>query len=401
MNTLLVQPRHGADSRTLPAGLIRAAREIATQTAAVHAKDVDERARFPEESVRAFRSAGLLAAPIPTAFGGPGCHLRELAEICAAVSQGCASSGMVLAMHYIQVACIARHHGESRLFLGFMRESVKAQPLLASITSEVGTSGETRASVCAIESVDDRFSLLKNATTGSYALHADGILVTSRRSSEAPASDQVLTLVRKGEYELEQTTDWDTLGMRGTCSPGFRLRASGPTDAILPVPFAECSALTMVPYSHVLWSAVWWGIAADALARAASFVRTEARKKPGEVPLSAHRLAAASAALQEIRYFWSGVADEFDSAAQDAASSEQLAGIGWALRCNNLKTAVSEAAPRLVQEALQIVGLLGYKNNSPFSVGRQLRDALSASLMISNDRIRAKSASMLLVYKDQ
>jgi acyl-CoA dehydrogenase len=62
--------------------------------------------------------------------------------------------------------------------------------------------------------------------------------------------------------------------------------------------------------------------------------------------------------------------------------------------------ACSEAAPKIVHEALQIIGINGYKNDSKFSVGRHYRDALSASLMISNDRIAGKSASMLLVFKD-
>ena len=75
-------------------------------------------------------------------------------------------------------------------------------------------------------------------------------------------------------------------------------------------------------------------------------------------------------------------------------------GLGWALRLNNLKIASSEATPQIVHKALQIVGILGYKNDSPFSLGRHYRDSLSGSLMISNDRINAKSASMLLVFKD-
>ena len=45
----------------------------------------------------------------------------------------------------------------------------------------------------------------------------------------------------------------------------------------------------MVSYSHILWSALWLGIAADAVARAARFVRAEARKKPGAVPPKATR----------------------------------------------------------------------------------------------------------------
>ena len=54
----------------------------------------------------------------------------------------------------------------------------------------------------------------------------------------------------------------------------------------------------------------------------------------------------------------------------------------------------------MVHGALQIVGILGYKNDSPFSLGRHYRDALSGALMVSNDRIAAKSADMLLVFKD-
>jgi acyl-CoA dehydrogenase len=79
---------------------------------------------------------------------------------------------------------------------------------------------------------------------------------------------------------------------------------------------------------------------------------------------------------------------------------EALLSFPWALKFNNLKMAASEAAPQIVHQALQITGILGYKNDSPFSLSRQYRDTLSASLMISNERIAAKSAPMLLVLKD-
>ena len=47
-----------------------------------------------------------------------------------------------------------------------------------------------------------------------------------------------------------------------------------------------------------------------------------------------------------------------------------------------------------------ICGIAGYRNDTPFSVGRHLRDALSAALMIGNDRIHATNASLLLVAKE-
>ena len=380
--------------------LVKAVRRVATEVAAGHAADVDSKARFPTETVAALREAGVLSAAVPRDLGGAGCSMVEMAQLCSTLAQACGSSGMVLAMHYSQLACIARHGLESAFFRAYLRELVQHQYLLASMTSEVGTYGDTRSSVCAVERSNGRFVLNKDATTGSYCQHADAILVTCRRDKEAAASDQVLVLVRREDYTLKQTTSWDTLGMRGTCSPGFHLESSGADEQIVPGAFADSSAQTMVPYSHVLWASLWWGIAADAVGKAANFVRGQARHNPGSVPPTATRLAEVSVQLQAMKQNWQSAAQDFDALGEGEAGREALSTIGWALRLNNLKVSCSEAVPQIVHRALQIVGILGYKNDSPFSLGRQYRDSLSASLMISNDRIAAKSASMLLVFKD-
>jgi acyl-CoA dehydrogenase len=380
--------------------LLVASRTIAKEVAAVHAPDVDAKARFPQETIDALKRIGALSAPIPAQYGGAGCSMRELAQLCATISGACGSSGMVLAMHYIQVACLMRHGAESEFFAAYLRELVQDQLLLASMTSEVGTFGETRSSVCAVERQGERFTLNKDATTGSYCGHADAILVTCRRDADAPKSDQVLVLVKKADYKLAQTTTWDTMGMRGTCSPGFRLESTGPVAQIVPGAFADSSAQSMVPYSHILWAALWWGIANDAVAKAAGFVRNEARKNPGTLPPNATRLAEVSVQLQSMRHNWLALADEFDAVDARANGREELLGLGWALKMNNLKIGASETAPQLVHRALQIIGILAFKNDSPFSLGRHYRDTLSGSLMISNDRIAAKSAAMLVVFKD-
>jgi acyl-CoA dehydrogenase len=377
--------------------LLASARQIAQEIAAPNAGDVDSSARFPKETVDALKTHGLLAAGVPREFGGAGCTMTELTQLCSTLAQACGSSAMVLAMHYIQLACIARHGSQDEFFREWMREMVGKQWLLASMTSEVGTFGDTRSSICAVERQGERFVLNKDATTGSYCEHADAILVTCRREADAPKSDQVLVMVNRADCELKRTTSWDTLGMRGTCSPGFRLESSGDARQILPGAFADSSAQTMVPYSHILWASLWWGIAADAVSRAANFVRGQARQSPGSVPPTAQRLAEVWSQLQAMKQTWWAAAQAFDELADDR---EPLNGMPWALRLNNLKVSCSEAAPRIVHAALQIVGILGYKNDSPFSLGRQYRDVLSASIMISNDRINSKSAQMLLVSKD-
>jgi acyl-CoA dehydrogenase len=376
---------------------------IANEVAAAHAVDVDQKSRFPQETFDALRQAGLLSAAAPANHGGAGAGMLELGAQCAALAQGCGASGMVLAMHHIQVACMARHGQGSAFFEHYLRENIVGrQELVASITSENGTFGDTRSSVCAVAIDGERMSLEKDATTVSYGAHADAQLVTCRRAADAAASDQVLVLFEKGNYTLAQTGTWDTLGMRGTCSPGAKFAGHGASAQILPGSFADSSAQTMVPYSHILWSALWSGIAADAIGRAAAFVRAGARRNPGSVPPNAVRLARAHVELQAMRNNWESCAAEFDemTASDDRAARETLGTMGWALKMNQLKMACSEMAPRLCHEALQIIGIMGYKNDSPFSVGRHYRDVLSAALMVSNERIAAKSASMLLVFKD-
>ena len=377
--------------------LIEAVRKVAAEVAAEQAADVDAKARFPIETLASLRECHVLSAAVPRELGGAGCTMEELALLCSALAQSCASSAMVLAMHYIQLACIARHGMDSEYFRGYLRDLVKRQDLLASMTSENGTFGDTRSSICAVRTSNGRFLLDKDATTGSYCAHADAILVTCRKDEQAARSDQVLVLVRREDCTLTQTTSWDTLGMRGTCSPGFKLVSGGAEEQILPGAFADSSAQTMVPYSHILWSSLWWGIAAGAVAKAAQFVRGQARQNPGTVPPTAQRLAELQVQLQALKQNWLSAARDFDALRDDR---DELMGMGWALRLNNLKIASSEAAPQIVHRALQIVGILGYKNDSPFSLGRHYRDALSGSLMISNERIAAKNASMLLVYKD-
>ena len=85
------------------------ARKIGREVAALHAPDVDANARFPKETVDAFRAEGLLGALVPKEHGGLGHDLRQAAAVVREVGRYCASSAMILAMHHIQVASIVRH----------------------------------------------------------------------------------------------------------------------------------------------------------------------------------------------------------------------------------------------------------------------------------------------------
>ena len=122
--------------------------------------------------------------------------------------------------------------------------------------------------MCAVEQDGPRIRVSKRAPVVSYGEEADDILLTARRSPDAPAGDQVLVLVRKADTALTRAGDWDTLGMRGTRSLGFTIDATGLVEQVVPSPFADVASQTMIPVSHVLWTSVWLGVATDAVSRA-------------------------------------------------------------------------------------------------------------------------------------
>jgi acyl-CoA dehydrogenase len=381
---------------------LAAAKAVGVEVAGRHAGDVDARARFPKEAFVALKKQKLLGLMVPESEGGPGGGIAEVVSICHALGQYCSSTAMIYAMHQIQVSCVVRHGGKAKWQRDFMKRLAKDQLLLASATSEAGVGGDVRSSVCAVEEKGGRFSLAKQATVISYGADSDGILVTARRTPQSPASDQVIVVVPKANCKLEQTEGWDTLGMRGTCSNGYHLEATGEIAQVIATPYAEVSAQTMLPTSHLVWSALWLGIATNAVARARAFVRAAARKKPGAASPGAWRLAEAMSLLQLMKSNVVASLRQYEAAlaSGEGASEDALSALPFAVAMNNLKTGSSQMAVQVINHALLICGLAGYRNDSPYSVARHLRDAHSAALMVNNDRILANTANLLLALRD-
>ncbi|MEJ2392817.1 MAG: acyl-CoA/acyl-ACP dehydrogenase [Gammaproteobacteria bacterium] len=379
--------------------LLKHVHEIGKEIILPAADDVDKNARFPSEAIDALREAKLLSAYVPTELGGMGLNISQVAKICEALGQYCGSSAMVYAMHKIQVACVVHHGMQSEYFRDYMQSLVKEQRLMASATTELGVGGDLRSSICAVNVTGDRFELTKKAPVISYGEAADDIMVTSRRAEDAPASDQVHVLVKKGEYTLEPISGWDTLGFRGTCSSGFVLSSSGSPEQILPTPFSDILSQTMHPYSHIVWGSLWSGIAANAVNLARAFVREQARKNPSAPLTSALRLAETDSVLQTMRNNIKAAVVEYDQLLRDG-NPDAFNNFGFAIRTNNLKLSCSTLIVDIVSRSMLICGIMSYRNDSKYSLSRQLRDSYGAALMVNNDRIMNHNATMLMVHKE-
>jgi acyl-CoA dehydrogenase len=368
--------------------------EVVAAAAAEHGDAVDRDARFPTETFAAARAQRLLGMMVPVELGGEGASVSDVVDVCYMLGKACASSAMIFAMHQIMVAILVRHARNSPWHRELLQRLSAEQLLFASSTTENQTGGDVRASACVVERTGSRMALVKNATVMSYGAEADGILTTARRSAEGASSDQVLVAFLKKDYELERIVDWDVLGMRGTCSTGFTLRGQGSVEQVLPDAYEKIHTQSMVPVAHLTWSGVWTGIAAGAVGRARRFVRGAARHGSGQLPPGAAHLTRAVMSLRALRGSVASALQHYEIAAM---TEDGLAALEFQTAMNLLKVNSSESAIATVMSAMQACGLSGYRNTGEFSICRSLRDVLSSSIMINNDRILANAASALLL----
>jgi acyl-CoA dehydrogenase len=362
--------------------------------AARHASAVDSAGRFPAEAFQAVKAQRLLGIRIPKELGGEGAALSQVADVCYQLGQSCSSTGMIYAMHQIKVACVLRHMRDSTVLGSMLRRLCAEQLLLASSTTEGQGGGNVRSSGAPIEYQDGRISLERAASVISYGAYADGIVTTARRSNTAAPTDQVLVAFLKSDYTLTHLQGWNTLGMRGTCSEGYTLKASGEAGQIMPDPYEMIHTQTMVPTAHLLWGSVWTGIAAGAVARAQSFVRQAVRGSGGQMPPGAPQFTKALSSLRTLRGMLATSLRTYERSMDDPKA---LSSLEFQSMITLTKVEASELAVATVMNAMRVCGLSGYRCDSEFSIERQLRDVLSSPIMINNDRILANLASSALM----
>ncbi len=360
--------------------------EVAQSVLAANAAASDHDASFPAESVAAMAEAGLL-----TLEGGD-TSTTELTSIGRILGGACGSTAMIWAMHHVQVACVQRYGAGEHRIVDSLEGLRSTGGVMASVTSEVGTGGDLLNSKTSCVPDGAKVMLTKDASTISYGASAGAFLITARRGPDSPSSDQVAVVADRDQVKLTPKGTWNPMGMRGTCSPPFLLETEVDASQVLPVPFAEIAAHTMVPLSHILWSSVWLGMAEAALATATKVARSKRRSSSADYD---RRLALAEAPLRLVRSQLRSVVQTYDHGYDSSLDPTAV------IELNDLKLAASTLTVDAVQHCLEIIGLAGYQESGPLSVTRILRDLYSARLMIGNERLVSTNATLLLLTRSK
>jgi acyl-CoA dehydrogenase len=367
---------------------------VGVEVAGQFADDVDRNSRFPFEAVAELKRRRILSALVPEVLGGGGAGVADVAGAVRALAAHCASTALVLAMHSIEVSNLVRH-GNTDAFHDLLREVSSEQLLLANANSEVGIGGDVGRSLCALEEHGPGLLLQKDALAISYGEYADAVVATARRSVDAEQTDQVQVVCRKSALTLEPTSTWDAMGLRGTCSRGFRLVAEVDPALVYPIPFATIASTGGLQAGMILLSAVWVGLAEAAAAKAHTVVRAAARKQLDTLPPSALRLAELAADLQQARSLLAGGVARYSA----LEGSDEIEDPAFIADLRALKVSTSELAVRIATAALSICGIAGYRRDTPISLDRHIRDAHGGLVMVSNERYLQANAQLLVARK--
>ncbi len=246
--------------------LLDRVRTVADAALAPNADDVDQRGRFPAESIRALGEAGLLGLTVPTEFGGLGQGPRVMAAVLDELAQRCASTAMVYLMH---VAGVAYYAARPDVAGDALREAAAGRHLSTLAWSEKGSRSHFWAPIGQAVATNGHVTLRADKSWVTSAGIADGYVVSSRAPLSTGPLDSALYYVKKGDPGLAVSGPWVAMGMRGNASAPMTLDGTTiPADRLLSEPGKGMDAMLGIglPIFAIGNAAVSLGIAESAVA---------------------------------------------------------------------------------------------------------------------------------------
>lgn len=348
----------------------------------------DESATFPLESLAALRESGLMGLLVPAGFGGLGADLATFVAVAAGLSEHCLSTGQIWAMHCFQVDAIVRY-GSPELTETLLPRIAAGDVYLASVTSEAGARANLFSATTPLEADGDRLIIDRTAPVVTGGTAADGYLITMRASPTAKETEVSLVYADRADLQTEIVREWNALGMRATESIGMALKGAVPAHNVVGKPggFATIARESMVPLSHLGWSACWLGTARGALDQLVRWAAKSGtgRGQQGRSDLFFERIGRIRVSLELVSSYLTRVREEVERARRENRTLDTPRS---QLQLNTLKIVASELTFQAVNEMVQVAGLRGgYLRDSELALERHFRDLRSASMNHSNDTL--------------
>jgi alkylation response protein AidB-like acyl-CoA dehydrogenase len=292
------------------------------------------------------------------------------------------------------VAAVVRY-GDARLRAELLPRIAEGRIYLASVTTEAGKGGHLLTSESVLGTAGDALDVDRFAPIVTGGAHADGFLVTMLAPGAASPSQVSLVYAHRDQLTIEQTGDWQPLGMRASHSIALRLRGQVPAHHVIGEHGGFRAVVTSVfgPMAHLGWAACWLGTAAGALSRVLRLLRSPESRKRVDLgsELLLTRLSRSRQRLDTVHALLTQTERTVGECPDPSVPAVQL-------RLNALKITAAEECYRAVDELIEAVGMRhGYLRDSETRLEHALRDLRSATLNYSNDRLHLADGKLALL----
>lgn len=341
---------------------------VINEVVAPGATEVDVSAKFPRVQIDALGAAGILGLTVPADCGGGGAGLRAAADVARELGSVCASTAMVVTMHYAAVAALTAAGDKETL------SAVAAGTHLSTLAfSETGSRSHfwVPLSTAAVDGASVRLDASKSWVTS--AGHANSYVWSSRPVS----ADGLMTLwhVPASAGGLTVEGPFDGLGLRGnSSSPVSAADVRVPLTAMIGADGAglDLALAAVLPYFLICSAAMSAGLIRRLADETAAHLQ---RTRYAHLDQSLAQQAQPRAQLARLRIeadrTWALVTAALDAVEQGREDAQLLV--------LEVKAAAGEAAAAAADLALRAGGGSAYRKESP--VERLFRDSRAARVM--------------------
>jgi len=347
---------------------LRAVDEIVAGTVAPAAGEVDSAGAFPRAALDAFGRAGLLGLVSSREVGGLGESHRAATQVVERVASACASTAMVLCMHYAGTAVVEAHGPRE------VREAIARG---AHVTTLAFSAKGSRSHFCAPVGT-------AAAAGGGVRLDAQKSWVTSAGQADSYVwssrplggeGQSTVWLVPAGSAGLTIPTPFDGLGLRGnSSSPVTAEGVVVPRENMLGADGGGFDVMmgVVLPYFQLMSAGFSVGTMEAATSKAAAHV----------AGTNLEHLGSALSDLPTVRAYLSRMRIKTDMCRAllgDALAALEGGREDAMLRVLEVKAAAGEASAEVTDLAMRVCGGAAFRKE--VGVERHFRDARAATVM--------------------
>ena len=341
---------------------------VITGTIAPLAIEVDQAGTYPRAALEALGKVGLLGLISAKDVGGLGEAHRAAARVIEEIGKYCASTAMVVCMHYAGTAVIEAYGPRE------IREAIAAGRHVTTLAfSESGSRSHFWASTSSAAPLGDKVRLDAKKSWITAAGQADSYVWSSRPLASEGLS--TLWLVPANAPGLRVVAPFNGLGLRGNASSP--VTAEGvivPKEAMLGDDGKGFDVMMdiVLPYFQLMCAALSIGLMEMATTRAAAHVGATRLEHLGQsiadLPTIRAYLARMRIKTDMTRALLFDSVDAFESGRSDAM-----------LRVLEVKAAAAEAATEVTDLAMRVCGGAAFRKE--VGVERYFRDARASTVM--------------------